>query len=211
MCRSTRQIPRGSLSVQNLEFCFNHICYVRYRPFISLSFMLILFLSSCSCLEGSIYLLEVADTVVTFGYIWIDVLSELFRSLANCSTIFLFYRCIHWFLVRIHKDSLMTRIVKVSHWTAFVVMCCHTAATWAWIVYDNVFVVESTHFEEFAYHDLVLAKMISGRRILWWLFSLEILAWFGYSTFKLYQGQHRSARVCYNLTFSLGDLLGINI
>ncbi|CAI7678595.1 unnamed protein product [Penicillium pancosmium] len=187
---------------------FGLACFVRYGvpcvarrgrfqgevyQFKSLSFALITY-AICSCLEGSIYLLEVADTVVTFGYLWIDVLSEMFRSLANCSTIFLFYRCIHWFLVRIHKDSMMTRVVKVSHWTAFVVMCCHTAATWAWIVYDNVFVVESTHFEEFAYHDLVLAKMISARRILWWLFSLEISAWFCYSTFKLYRGRHRSAR-----------------
>lgn len=129
------------------------------------------------------------------------MLAELFRSFAYCSTFFIFYQSIHWFLERIHKDSKILPFVKIGRWVIYALTCSFTAASWAYFVFYNVFTVESTEVEKFAHYNRVWIKLLATRRIIWWLVSLEILAWLSYSGFKVYKTEFRAARVSFTLFF----------
>jgi hypothetical protein len=134
-------------------------------------------------IEESFFL---AETVVT-NYYLIDVfLYVFFLSLSECMLIFVFYNIIHKLLDRLTDSGRPYAAVVIIHWIVLALAVVLAVASWALYVGYEVTSVQ----DSFPYRlGRIYTKVESARAILYWIVSLEILAWSIFATVKA--GSHR--------------------
>ncbi|KAJ5584982.1 uncharacterized protein N7459_004782 [Penicillium hispanicum] len=129
-----------------------------------------------------------AKATVTNYYVIVFMLNEFFFFLSSCLLFFVFYNLIHGYLDRLTDAGKPYATVATVHWVILALVSALSVANWG--VYVALQVKEVTYDTTFhfinAYTDLD-----SARTIIYWIVSLEILAW---SVFVLGKaGSHRFA------------------
>ncbi|KAJ5159594.1 uncharacterized protein N7482_006598 [Penicillium canariense] len=127
-----------------------------------------------------------ADATVTMYYVIDLMLNELFFLLAGCLLFFVFYNLIHSLLDRLTDSGKPYAVVAVVHWVLLGLVSLLSLATFALFVAVEVQFVQENYNSSLGNHYF---KMESARGIIWWILSLEIVAWFIFIAVKA--GSHR--------------------
>lgn len=83
----------------------------------------------------------------------------------------------------------------------FGLACCYTAFDWAWSIYFRVEYALSTDVQVINDSSEDSIYILGANQVLWWVASMEICAWLGYTAHYLYRSQLRAARVSEILCF----------
>ncbi|OOQ88472.1 hypothetical protein PEBR_12272 [Penicillium brasilianum] len=128
-----------------------------------------------------------ANATVQMYYLIDLMLNEFFFMVAGCLIFFVFYHLIHSALDRLTDAGKPYAIVAIIHWVILGLVSVVSLATFGLYVGYQVQNVQNYYYSKLAkpYNNLEAA-----RAIIWWLLSLEIVAWF---IFIVVKASHRFA------------------
>jgi hypothetical protein len=129
-----------------------------------------------------------ANANVEMYYVIDLMLNEFFYLVAGCVIFFIFYHLIHSVLDRLTDAGKPYAVVAIIHWVILGLVSVLSLATFALYVAFQVQIVQNDYFAPLtsSYNDLEAA-----RAIIWWILSLEVVAWFIFIVIKA--GSHRFA------------------
>jgi hypothetical protein len=142
-----------------------------------------------------------ANATVQMYYVIDLMLNEFFGLAAGCLIFFVFYHLIHSILNRLTDAGKPYAVVAIVHWVILGLVSVVSLATFGLYVGFQVQNVQNYYYSPIAkqYNNLEAA-----RAIIWWILSLEIVAWFIFIVVKA--GSHRFAS-----KFPIFTLLGGSI
>lgn len=128
-----------------------------------------------------------ANATVQMYYLIDLMLNEFFYLLAGCLIFFVFYHLIHSALDRLTDAGKPYAIVAIIHWVILGLVSVVSLATFGLYVGFQVQNVQNYYYSKLSkpYNNLEAA-----RAIIWWILSLEIVAWF---IFIVVKASHRFA------------------
>lgn len=129
-----------------------------------------------------------ANATVQMYYVIDLMLNEFFGLAAGCLIFFVFYHLIHSILNRLTDAGKPYAVVAIVHWVILGLVSVVSLATFGLYVAFQVQYVQNYYYSSIAkqYNNLEAA-----RAIIWWILSLEIVAWFIFIVVKA--GSHRFA------------------
>ena len=117
--------------------------------------------------------LYVATTEVMMYFLITYMLSQFFSFLGNCLLFYIFWGLIHRLLGRLTDSGKPYAAVTIVHWVLFSLTLLFSLAAWAvYVVYTVGSVTYSTFITAMDWINIG-----SAIHILYWILSLEILAW----------------------------------
>ncbi|KAF3385618.1 hypothetical protein F1880_002974 [Penicillium rolfsii] len=142
-----------------------------------------------------------ANATVQMYYVIDLMLNEFFGLIAGCLVFFVFYHLIHSILDRLTDAGKPYAVVVIVHWVVLGLVFVVSLATVGLYVTYQIQTVQNDYNSSVAkrYNDLEAA-----RAIVWWILSLEIVAWLIFIVVKA--GSHRFAS-----KFPIFTLLGGSI
>lgn len=138
-------------------------------------------------ITGLVYnIFFLADATVTMYYVIDLMLNEFFYLAAGCAIILVFYHLVHSILDRLTDAGKPYAAVSIIHWVILGLVSVVSLATFGLYVAVQVQYVQSSYNTKMldSYN-----KLESARSIIWWILSLEIVAWFIFIVVKA--GSHR--------------------
>ncbi|KAJ5690672.1 hypothetical protein N7462_005064 [Penicillium macrosclerotiorum] len=137
----------------------------------------------CAVIYEIFYL---AEATITQYYVIDLMLNEFFFLLGSCLLFFVYYHLINGMLDRLTDSGKPYAAVAVIHWVVIGLVSLISLATWAMYVAYQVQYVNNGYTGALRQS---YPKLESARAIIYWLLSLEILAWVIFVTVKA--GSHR--------------------
>lgn len=101
---------------------------------------------------------------------------DFLSLLSNCLVFFVFYNLIHGLLDRLTDAGKPYAVVAIIHWVILGIVSALSVAGWGLYVAYQVYDVNHTYSGSYSL-SLVYEKVWAARTILYWVVSLEILAW----------------------------------
>lgn len=130
-------------------------------------------------------ILFLANATVTMYYVIDLMLNEFFYLAAGCLVFFVFYHLIHSILDRLTDAGKPYAVVSIIHWVILGLVSVVSLATFGLYVAFQVQIVQGSYSKIVDPYN----KLESARAIIWWILSLEIVAWFIFIAVKA--GSHR--------------------
>lgn len=129
-----------------------------------------------------------ANANVQMYYVIDLMLNEFFYLVAGCLIFFVFYHLIHSVLNRLTDAGKPYAVVAIIHWVILGLVSVVSLATFGLYVAYQVQTVQNDYYSSLAktYNNLE-----SARTIIWWVLSLEVVAWFIFILIRA--GSHRFA------------------
>ncbi|KAJ5120701.1 uncharacterized protein N7515_010089 [Penicillium bovifimosum] len=123
--------------------------------------------------------LVVAETLVTYYYLIISMLWELFVVVAIAITFHIFWSFIHRFLARLSDSGRPSSAVAAVHWIFFSIIFVVGLAEFALTVVTYVYMVNPGAGDIYSMANAG-ARLGAALKIIYWLMSMEILAWLAF-------------------------------
>lgn len=129
--------------------------------------------------------LYIANAEVMRYYLITYMLSGFFSYLGICLTFYVFWSIIHRLLARLTDSGKPYSAVTILHWVLLSLTAIFSLAVWAiYVAYVAGDVTYGYYITVYTY-----IKISSSLRIIYWVLSLEILAWSIFVVVKA--GTHR--------------------
>jgi hypothetical protein len=124
-------------------------------------------------------ILMIAETEVTYYYVIIMMLWDLFSVVAIPITLHVFWSFIHKFLARLSDSGRPSSAVTITHWIFFSITFVLGLAEFALCVVYYVYMVNPAAGDMFTIGNS-RAQLRAALEIIYWVMSMEILAWLAF-------------------------------
>lgn len=114
-----------------------------------------------------------ANATVEQYYLILWMISTFFSFASNCVGYFVFYNLIHGLLGRLTDAGNPYRPIAIMHWIVVGIVSAFSLACWGMYVAVQDFSVMSPNFHFFGVYRYVQSAL----EIVYWLVSIEVLAW----------------------------------
>ncbi|KAJ5102194.1 hypothetical protein NUU61_004416 [Penicillium alfredii] len=175
-------------------------CLLRSNRVPRKGLLLALFFSLLTEIMNLIYpIFYFADAHVKQYHVIVSFLDMFFSMVSFCLTFYVFWSLVHRFLERLTDSGRPYAAVNIVHWALLGLTVLLSIAEWGLYVAFRVRDVQDGYSIGLVYH---YTRLDAARFIIFWLFSLEILAWSIFVIVKA--GSHRFQSKMPVLAFIVG-------